>query len=144
MSQTSIILLYIWSKHPSYTGHNEINTESHSADYLKRFYYVIQAPVGRAVSEGHSNCILKDAQCISTSSKNICHISLYLSKAKHTDFASSKANHTKWFNQSNYFIFHKSITRRTPYGYRNGRKMYKFRSDLYNFQCHTLYKKQLI
>jgi hypothetical protein len=22
--------------------------------------------------------------------------------------------------------------------------IYKFRSDLYNFQCHTLYKKQLI
>ena len=26
-------------------------------------------------------------------------------------------------NQSIYFIFHKSITRRTPYGYRNGQKI---------------------
>ena len=45
-------------------------------------------------------------------------------------------------NQSIYFIFHKSITRRTPYGYRNGQEnIYtSFRSDLYNFQCHTLYK----
>jgi len=47
-------------------------------------------------------------------------------------------------NQSIYFIFHKSITRHTPYGYRNGQKniyIYtNFRSDLYNFQCHTLYK----
>jgi hypothetical protein len=25
-----------------------------------------------------------------------------------------------------------------------GKYIYKFRSDLYNFQCHTLYKKQLI
>ena len=50
-------------------------------------------------------------------------------------------------NQSIYFIFHKSITRHTPYGYRNGQKKYiytSFRSDLYNFQCHTLYKEQLI
>jgi len=102
MSQTPTILLYLWSKHPSYTGHSKINTESHSAGYLKGFYQVIQAPVGRVLSAGHSNCILKDAQCISTStSKNICHISLHLSKAKHIDFVSNKANATKWFYYKN-------------------------------------------
>jgi len=44
MSQTSIIPLYQWSKHPSYTGRSRINTESHSAGYLKGFLLSNSSP----------------------------------------------------------------------------------------------------
>jgi hypothetical protein len=50
-------------------------------------------------------------------------------------------------NQSIYFIFHKSITRHTPYGYRNGQKniYIQILEVIYTTSNATLYtKEQLI